>query len=140
MEKKNKKIIIAGIAILAVLMVVFAVIYSVSRPGVQPGSKKIVIEVIGKNGAEEEYKLYTDADYLKQAMDELMAEDQGFSYSGSEGEYGLMVEYVNQERAIYAKDHAYWSIYVNGSYGQYGIDAQPVSDGDKFSWIYEAAK
>ena len=39
----------------------------------------------------------------------------------------------------YAEDGAYWAIYVNGAYGEYGADSQPVADGDAFSFIYESA-
>ena len=51
-----------------------------------------------------------------------------------------MVEYVNEERADYVEDGAYWALYVNGEYGQYGADAQPVADGDTYTWTYEKAQ
>ena len=73
-------------------------------------------------------------------MDELSANGSGFSYAGTDSEYGLMVEYVNEERADYAQDGAYWALYVNGEYGQYGADSQPVADGETYSWVYESAQ
>ena len=57
-----------------------------------------------------------------------------------ESEYGIMVEYVNEERASFTEDGAYWALYVNGEYGQYGADAQPVTDGDTYAWVYELAQ
>ncbi|MBR6381239.1 MAG: DUF4430 domain-containing protein, partial [Lachnospiraceae bacterium] len=43
------------------------------------------------------------------------------------------------EQAIYAVDNAYWAFYVNDEYCQYGIDSQPVADGDAFKIVYESA-
>ena len=68
-----------------------------------------------------------------------MDEAEGLTYEGSDSEYGMMVEVVNGEQAIYAEDNAYWAFYVNGEYGNYGVDSQPVTDGDTYSIVYEAA-
>ena len=65
-----------------------------------------------------------------------MDEAKGLKYSGTESEYGLMVEVVNDETAIYTQNGAYWSFYVNGEYCNYGIESQPVEDGDAFQIIY----
>ena len=73
-------------------------------------------------------------------MDELSSNGSGFSYSGADSEYGIMIEYINEERASFAEDGAYWALYVNGEYGQYGADAQPVTDGDTYAWVYELAQ
>ena len=70
-------------------------------------------------------------------MDELTANDESFSYSGTEGNYGIMVESINGEQAIYAEDNAYWALYVNSEYGQYSANQQPVVDGDTYTWKYE---
>ena len=35
---------------------------------------------------------------------------------------------------------AYWGFYINGEYCSYGIDSQPVSDGDIFEIVYEEIK
>ncbi len=140
MKKNNKKGIIIGAIILVALIVVFAVVYFVNKPATSAGSKNIVIEVKASTGDVTDYKLATDAEFLRQAMDELSANGSGFSYAGTDSEYGLMVEYVNEERADYAQDGAYWALYVNGEYGQYGADAQPVADGETYSWVYESAQ
>ena len=55
---------------------------------------------------------------------------------GSDSEYGLFITSINGITAD-GSDGAYWSIYVNGEYGQYGADSQPVNDGDAFSFRYE---
>ena len=138
--KNNKKPIIIGVAVLVALIAIFAVVYFVNKPQTTKGGKNITIEVTGSNGETTDYELSTDAEFLKQAMDELDADNEQFSYSGSDSEYGMMVEYVNEERALYAEDGAYWALYVNGEYGQYGVDSQPVVDGDTYTWTYEKAQ
>lgn len=99
------------------------------------GTKNIIIEVKDSEGNVTTYEVTTDAEFLRQAMDEA----EGLTYDGSDSEFGMMVEVVNGEQAIYAEDNAYWAFYVNGEYGQYGIDSQPVTDGDTYSIVYEAA-
>ena len=43
---------------------------------------------------------------------------------------------VNGVTADFNVDSAYWSVTVNGEYGIFGIDSQPVADGDAFQLIY----
>ena len=140
MKKNNKRGIIIGAIILVALIAVFGLVYFLNKPATSAGSKNIVIEVKSSTGDVTDYELATDAEFLKGAMDELAANGSGFSYSGTDSEYGIMVEYVNEERADYAQDGAYWALYVNGEYGQYGADAQPVTDGDTYAWVYELAQ
>ena len=135
--KENKRKIIVGGIILVALMVAFGIVYFMNGTVPQTGSKNIVVEVTKESGVTEEYKLSTDAEYLRIAMDELVAQGSGFSYDGTDGEYGIMIEYINGERASYTEDNAYWALYVNGEYGQNGCDTQPVSDGDVYAWKYE---
>jgi len=163
--KKNKLGLIIGIIAMVAVIAILIVVYNLNRPKPQPapqqtaaendaagtaeadsdadtepsgeasGSKNITIEVTGSDGNTTSYEVSTDAEYLRQAMDEA----DGLTYSGTESEFGMMVEVVNGEQAVYAEDNAYWAFYVNGEYGQYGIDSQPVNDGDKFSIVYESA-
>lgn len=131
-KKFNKKALLGVIALIA-LVAIFAVVYSVFREKPVEGSKSITIEVVDKSAKSTTYELKTDAMYLRQAMDEA----EGLTYGGSESEYGIMVDTVNGEKADYNADGAYWSFYVNGNYCNYGIDTQPVEDGDAFKIVYE---
>ena len=140
MKNGNKKAVVIGAAILTVLIGIFAIIYFLNRPTAVVGQKSITIEVTGSNGNTTDYTLATDAEYLKQAMDELAGNGSGFSYSGAGGDYGLMVEMINGERAVFDKDGAYWALYVNDEYGQLGADSQPVIDGDTYMWKYELSQ
>ncbi len=134
-QKSSKKGLIIGVVVLAVLVVAALLIYKVLGPKISKGEKEIAIEVVNSNGDVFTYGIDTDAEYLRQAMDE--AAVLGFTYSGSESEYGLYLETINGETADYTKDGAYWSIYVNDEYGMYGVDSQPVTDGDRYSFRYE---
>ncbi len=107
----------------------------------QKGSKECSLTVTDDSGTSKTYECSTDAEYLRQLMDELSADQtQEFSYEGSEGQYGLFINTVNGLTADYDKDHAYWAIYVDGEYAQNGADTQPVNDGDKFELKYEVSK
>ncbi len=131
-KKTNKKVIIGVVALVAVIAVL-AVVYSAFRAKPVEGSKEITIEVIDNEQETTAYELRTDAEYLRQAMEEA----EGLTFSGTESEFGLMIDTVNGVYADYNADGAHWSIYVNGEYGQYGIDSQPVLDGDTFTIQYE---
>ena len=134
-KKLNKKVVL-GLGALVALIAVFAVVFTVFKPKTMEGSKSIVIEVVNKAGESTEYEVNTDAEYLRQAMEELQEFDEDFSFAGDESQYGLTIHTVNGEKADFNTDSAYWSILVNGEYGMYGADSQPVVDGDEYSLVY----
>lgn len=128
-EQKSRKGLILGIILLAVLVAVVAVVYFCFRPKTQPGAKNVTIEVIDSSGEKTSYSIKTDAQYLKEAMDDA----KGLSY---ETDATDMVMTVNGETADYSADQAYWAFYVNGEYCNYGIAQQPVADQDQFTIEY----
>lgn len=130
-KKGNKKVII-GVAALIAVVAILAIVYSVFREKPVEGTKAVTIQVTGKSGEVKEYQLKTDAEYLRQAMEEA----DGLTFSGTESEYGMMVDTVNGELADYNADGAYWGFYVNGEYCNNGIDTQPVEDKDVFGIVY----
>ena len=127
-----KKKILIGAGALVALIAAFLIIWFNFREKPIEGTKEVTIEVVDSKGKSTVYELKTDALYLKEAMDEA----KGLKYSGTESEYGLMVEVVNDETAVFTQNGAYWSFYVNGEYCNYGIESQPVEDGDAFQIIY----
>lgn len=129
---KKKKIL--GLGLLVVLIAIMAIIYTNFREKPVEGSKAITIEVVNSMEKSTVYELKTDAEFLRQAMEE--ASEQGLTFDGEEGDYGMMVNTVNGETADYNIDGAYWSFYVNDEYCNYGIDEQPVEDGDAFAIVY----
>ena len=125
-------------AIPAVIVVIVAMlfIYSQNKPEVTEGSKSVGITVIDDEGGEKQYFIGTDAQYLREVIDELA--DKDFTYSGEETSYVYYVDTVNGLKADNIT--AYWGFYVNGEYCKYGIDFQPVNDGDIFEIVYEEIK
>ena len=126
----KKKVL--GLAALVVLVVALLGVYNVFREKAVEGSKEITIEVVSKEKKSTVYELKTDAEYLRQAMEEA----EGLTFEGTESQYGLMVEVVNGEKVDFNVDKSYWGFYVNGDYCNYGIDTQPVEDGDAFKIEY----
>ena len=128
--EKNKKVLLAliPIAIIAAL----AVIFFVFKPQTVAGSKKIEIDVVNDNGEIKAYNFKTDAEFLKQAMEEA----EGLEFSGEDSEYGMMITEVNGVTADYNVDQSYWAFYVNDDYCNYGVEQQPVADGDVFRIEY----
>lgn len=129
--KWNKKIVAGVIALIAVLAI-FLGFYTAFSPKAEAGSKNVTIEIIDNEGISTIYEVSTDAEYLRQAMEEA----EGLEFSGDETEYGLTIMEVNGVVADFNVDGAYWSIMVNGEYGQYGADAQVVTDGDAYQIVY----
>ena len=132
---KNKKTLL-GLGALVIIIAALALVYGKFSEKPVEGSKAITIEVI--NSAEEStmYKLQTDAEFLEQAMKEA----EGLEFEAEEGPYGLAVNSVNGEEAVYETDSAYWGFFVNGEYCNYGVSEQPVNDGDAFQIVYTVDK
>lgn len=121
-----------GIVLIVVLILGLGFVYVKFSEKPVEGSKSITIEVVDNEKKSTVYELNTDAKYLKEAMDEV----DDLSYDGENSTFGFTVYTVNGVTANYNVDAAYWGIYVNGDYGQYGIDQQPVEDGDAFKLEY----
>ncbi len=131
-KKSNKKIVIAGV-IIAALIAVFAGVYFFLAPQASAGAKAITLTVIDDTGSETVYDVNTDAEYLAEVFDEV----DGLTVEGEDGDYGLYINTVNGVTANFDSDGAYWSIYVNGEVGMNGASTQPVVDGDEYSLVYE---
>ena len=133
-EKKqmNKKALL-GVVAVVLLVAVMGILYSVFKEKPVEGSKSITIEVVNKEKESTMYELKTDAEYLKQTMEEA----DGLEFEGYDSEYGFTVSSVNGEVADFTVDSSYWSFYVNEEYCNYGVSSQPIEDGDAFKIVYE---
>ena len=130
-KKINKKALL-GVGILVALIAAFVVVYIAFGAKPVAGSKNITIEVVSEDATSKVYEVRTDAEFLRQAMEEA----EGLEFSGTESQYGLTVEVINGETTDF-NNGSYWSFYVNDGYCNYGIDTQPVLDGDAFRIVYE---
>mgnify|MGYP003302774226 CR=1 FL=1 len=127
---KNKKLVIALIAFVAVVAILLGV-YFATRPETSQGSKAFTVTVVHKDGTEKVFSYRTDEEYLDKA---LLAEGL---ISGKEDQYGLVIETVDGEAAIWETDGAYWSLYIGEEYATTGISSTPVHDGSTFKLVYE---
>ena len=133
MKANAKKIL--GIVVVILLLAALGVCYFLFREKPVEGSKTITIEVVNSLAESTVYDLKTDAEYLRQAMEEA----DGLTFVGVESQYGLNISEVNGEVADFNTNGAYWGFYVNGEYCNYGVDTQPVNDGDAFKIEYTPA-
>lgn len=131
-KKGNTKKIVLGVVILALVIALLAGLYLKFGPKVFKGAKEVTIEVIDNTGTSTDYTVHTDAEFLRQAMEDA----DGLEFDGTESDYGLMVETVNGLYADYAKDNAYWGFYLDGVMCDYGVDSQPVEDGQTYQILY----
>lgn len=129
-KSRNKKIL-AGLAFV-LLIAVMALVYVRFSEKPVSGVKAVMIEVVSSEGKSTAYVLKTDAEYLLGAMEDA----EGLEFSSYEGPYGMVITEVNGEEADFNVNDAYWSVLVNGEYGNYGISQQPVHDGDVFTIAY----
>lgn len=135
-KKMSGKKIALLVAILVLLIAAVALIYMRFAPKASAGAKALTIEVTDDAGSVQSFELHTDAEYLRQAMDELAESSSDFSYEGTESDYGMMVNTVNGVTADYNVNQSYWAFYVDGEYCNYGIDEQPVEDGQTYGITY----
>lgn len=127
----NKKIVIAAV-VLVLVAALFAGAYFCFSPKAVGGSKNITIEVVDDQAESTMYEVSTDAEYLGDAI----RETKELAVDGTEGDYGMMVTTVNGVVADYNTNGAYWAFYVNGEYCNYGMDEQPIADGEVYQIIY----
>ena len=90
----------------------------------------ITLTVTYPDETSDSYEIDTSAEFLKDAIADTV------ELGGSDGEYGFYLESVNGVTADYATDGAYWAIFVNDEYGMFGLDSQPVTDGDSYALVY----
>ena len=126
---KNKKILIAAIVIVA-LIVVMAGAYFAARPAVAEGAKTISVTVVHADGSEKQFQYRTDEEYLGPV---LLAEGLA---EGENGPYGLTIYVVDGEKADWNENQSYWALYIGEEYAATGADSTPVKDVDSFKLVY----
>ena len=126
---KNKKLLIAAVALVAVIGILLGVWYA-TRPETEQGSKTYTVTVVHANGASKDFTYHTDAEYLGDA---LTAEGL---IEGDITQYGLTVHTVDGEKASWEANQSYWALYVGEEYATAGVSETPVYDGSAFKWVY----
>ncbi len=128
---KNKKIMKPIIATLIFLLVAAVmVIVSVSFRSKQAdelgkGSKRITVQVVIPEKESKNYVIKTDADFLRQAL------DQEKLIEGSESEFGYFITGVNGVSADVSKQE-WWCITKKGETIFTGVNEIPIQDNDQY--------
>ena len=126
---KNKKLIIAVVALVAVVALM-AGIALMNQPQTSKGAKAITVTVVHKDGSEKTFEYHTDEEFLGAVI---LAEGL---VEGEEGPYGLMISAVDGEVADWNVDQSYWALFVGEEYATTGADTTPINDGDVFKLVY----
>ena len=126
---KNKKLVLAAVAIVLVIGLMVGVWMS-TRPETESGSKGYTVTVIHKDGAEKVFEYRTDEEYLAGALLE-----EGL-VSGEDSQYGLTIITVDGEAAVWETDSAYWAIWVGEEMAVTGASEIPVYDGSTYKLEY----
>ena len=126
---KNKKLLIAAVAVVAVIAIMLGV-YFATRPETTQGSKTFTVTVVHADGSSKDFTFSTDEEYLGPVLLE-----EGL-ITGSEGPYGLVIEAVDGETASWEENQSYWALYIGEEYATTGVDSTPVNDGDSFKLEY----
>ncbi len=130
MEKtKNKKGIIIGIIVLALLIAAFAVVYFLALKPTVIGEKNITVEIVHSDKTVKTFDIKTDAEFLRKALEEKNL------VQGTESSMGLLVTTADGETADSNKQE-WWNFIQNGESAAAGVDSTPIKDGDKFEFIF----
>lgn len=124
MSKKNKSILV-GVAILLVVVIAALVVYNVTRPQAQAGTKTITVTVVHKDESQKEFKITTTSENLRGAL------DQENLVQGSESDYGLFIETVDGETADSANQE-WWAVTKDGVMTETGVEGVMIADGEHY--------
>ena len=128
---KNKKLVIAVIALVAVIALM-AGLYVTTRPEAVEGSKQVTIQIVHKDGTEKNLKYGTDHAYL---ADLLLEKELVTGYASEE--YGFTIESVDGVTADWAADNAYWALYEGEEYATTSAAGIVLVDGGIYRLVYE---
>ena len=126
---KNKKIIIAVLALVVVIGAMTA-LWLGSREEAVAGGKAITVMVVHSDGTEKTLSYSTDAEYLGEVI-----LSQGL-VEGEEGPYGLEIHSVDGEKASWEENQSYWALFVGEDYATTGADGVVLTDGGVYKLVY----
>jgi len=124
---KSKKTTVIILLVLVAVLAAMLMAYQTFGPNAMAGEKTITVNVDHLSGDDATFTYTTDAEFLRDVL-----EGEGL-IAGTESQYGMWVTTVDGETANEALQQ-WWSFNVNGGFAQYGVDDQPVADGDVFDF------
>lgn len=126
MNKKTKNLVgIVSTVALVVLVIVMGFVYMKFGPQGTKGEKDIVVEVVTSDDNSQEFKINTDAEFLRQALDEKEL------IEGSDSDFGFFITGVNG-RVAKVDNQEWWQVTKSGEYLEYGVDDIAIADGDHY--------
>lgn len=125
---KNKKLVLAVVA-LVVVVAVFAGVYFATRPEAGQGSKAFTVTVIHADGSSKDFSYRTDAEKLGAFL-----EEKGLI--SSEGADEGMFHTVDGEKADWNVNQSYWAFYLGEEYAMAGIYDTVITDGAVYKLVY----
>lgn len=126
MRKNTVRKIIISVSFIA-LIAVFFIVYQLLRTRSSEGAKTIHLNVIVSEASIKSLNLHTDAQYLRQALEEENL------IQGDEGVYGLWVTTV-ADRVAKSENEEWWALYKNDQLSMTGVDDTPIEDGDNIEF------
>lgn len=128
---KNKKLIFASLA-LVLVVALLAGVYLTTRPEAVEGQKNVTILIVYEDGTEKKQEYTTDCEYLSQL---LLEKELVTGYSSEE--YGFTIESVDGIALDWAKDGAYWALYVGDEYATTSAAGIVLTEGGIYRLVYE---
>ena len=95
------------------------------------GKTQFTVGITFSDGSEKTYTVNTDKKTVGEALLEVKL------ISGTNGDYGLMVETVDGETVKYEDDGKYWAFYIDGEYAMSGVDSTDITAGSTYSFKVE---
>ncbi len=128
---KNKKILFAVVALVAVIAVMVGISMS-SKPQTVEGGKNVTVVIVYEDGTEKKMEYATDLEFLS----ELLLEKEMVTGYSSE-EYGFTIESVDGITLDWSKDGAYWALYEGDEYATTSAAGIVLTDGGIYKLVYE---
>lgn len=128
---KNKKLIIAIVALVLVMAALLGV-YAATRPEAVEGEKNVTVIIVYEDGTEKKLEYTTTCESLS----ELLLEKELVTGYSSE-EYGFTIESVDGITLDWATDGAYWALYEGEEYAITSAAGIMLTDGGVYKLVYE---
>ena len=119
-----------SVLVLALMMLALACLFAAC--GNKEAEKKYTITVIVVNDKAEEktFTVKTDRENLADALlDEKLV-------SGSDSEWGLVIDTVDGLRADYSVDQSWWALYEDDKMSEVGASSLQLKDGGVYKLVY----
>lgn len=115
-----------------VAAVMAASVYSIFIKPANDSKKHVTIEIYHLDGSTKTVRLFSNKEYLREAIDE---EDEEL-ITGTEQEFGLLIETVDGVMADTASGLEFWRFTRNGMEVSTSIDTTVIEDGDKYEFTH----